>query len=66
MGTMAIIWEEVMSEEINYEAKYIERTAQLVDTKNKLNDVKLRLREAYELLSSAQQKLKILERKENE
>ena len=55
-----------MSEEINYEAKYIERTAQLVDTKNKLNDVKLRLREAYELLSSAQQKLKILERKENE
>lgn len=65
MGTMAIAWEEVMSEEINYEAKYIERTAQLVDTKNELSDVQLKLREAYELLSQAQQKLKTLERKEN-
>ena len=55
-----------MSEGINYEAKYIERTAQLVDTKNKLSDVQLKLREAYELLSLAQQKLKTIERKENE
>lgn len=65
MGTMAITWEEVMSEELNYEAKYIERTAQLVDTKNKLSDVQLKLREAYELLSLAQQKLKTLEGKQN-
>jgi len=54
-----------MSEELNYEAKYIERTAQLVDTKNKLSDVQLKLREAYELLSLAQQKLKTLEGKQN-
>jgi len=65
MGTMATSWEEIMSEEENYEAKYIKRTGQLMDTREKLNEVAGKLREANDLLFIAEQKIKELEGKQN-
>lgn len=57
-----------MSEEVSYqelEAKYIKRTGQLMDTKDKLNQIANKLKEANDLLFIAEQKIKELEGKQN-
>lgn len=68
MGTMAITWEEVMSEEVSYqelEAKYIKRTGQFMDIKDKLSRIEFKLKETNDLLFIAEQKIKELEGKQN-
>ena len=57
-----------MSEEVSYqelEAKYIKRTGQLMDIKDKLSRIEFKLRETNDLLFIAEQKIKELERKQN-